>query len=229
MNLRTEKLDLRFGPTAALDEVDLAIPAGDHLLVLGNAASGKTTLLKALAGLCRPTAGAVRWDGDDVYALRPDDRRARQAGFGMVFQTDALFDSLPVLGNVLLPLTNRGVPRAEALTRARDVLGEVGLADAADRFPERLSGGMRRRAGIARAIVARPSVLLADDPLAGLDPHTGLGVARLLLEVSRGRTLVVCATEPPPGLALRRWVWVERGRVTYDGPPDARVLERGAA
>ena len=229
MDLACENLVIRFDGAAALDGVQLAFPAGCRVLIMGNAAAGKTTLLKALAGLSPPTTGKVRWGEEDAYGLTRDDRRIRQASFGMVFQTDALFDSMTVLDNVLLPLINRKVPKAEARTRALDALAQVGLADAAAKFPERLSGGMRRRAGIARAIVARPNILIADDPLAGLDPHTGAQVSELLLQVSVGRTLLVAANEPPPGLTAPRWVWIERGRVTHDGPPDARVFQAGAA
>ncbi|MHB8876218.1 MAG: ABC transporter ATP-binding protein [Myxococcaceae bacterium] len=229
MDLRTDNLAIRFEGGPALDGVGLVFPFGSRTLVMGNASAGKTTLLKALAGLCPPTSGRVLWGEEDAYALTRDARRALQASFGMVFQTDALFDSLSVRDNVLLPLTNRKVPRAEAVERADEALSSVGLLDAAERFPERLSGGMRRRAGIARAIVARPRVLLADDPLAGLDPHTGSQVSELLLRVAEGCTLVVAATEPPPGLTAPRWVWLESGRVAYDGAPDPRALEAGAA
>lgn len=229
MDLRTENLVIRFEGVAAVDSVSLAFPAGCRVLLMGNAAAGKTTLLKSLAGLCPPTAGQVRWGEEDAYGLSREERRVQQAGFGMVFQTDALFDSRSVLDNVLLPLTNRKVPRAEALARAHDALAQVGLAEAAAKFPERLSGGMRRRAGIARAIVARPQVLIADDPLAGLDPHTGAQVSELLLRVAAGCTLLVAATEPPPGLSAARWVWIERGRVTHDGSPNPSLLEAGAA
>jgi phospholipid/cholesterol/gamma-HCH transport system ATP-binding protein len=229
LDLRTESLNIRFEGVAVVDAVSLTFPAGCRVLLMGNAAAGKTTLLKSLAGLCAPTAGTVRWGEEDAYGLSRDERRVRQASFGMVFQTDALFDSLSVLDNVLLPLTNRKVPKAEGLERARAALDQVGLSDAAAKFPERLSGGMRRRAGIARAIVARPHVLIADDPLAGLDPHTGAQVSELLLRVSAGCTLLVAATEPPPGLSAPRWVWIESGRVAHDGSPNASLLEAGAA
>ena len=123
--------------------------------------------------------------------MAPAAKRARQAAFGMVFQTDALFDSLTVRRNVLLPLERRRVPREEAEARADEVLRAVGLAEAANTLPERLSGGMRKRAGIARALAARPSVLLADEPFSGLDPGTARQVARVLLEVAGSGSLIV--------------------------------------
>ncbi|MFZ5468790.1 MAG: ATP-binding cassette domain-containing protein [Myxococcota bacterium] len=210
MELRADKLVVFRDGRLALDGVDWELPAGCRALVTGPASSGKTTLLKALAALLPATHGRVLWDGVDVATLSYEARRAGQARLGMVFQTDALFDSMSVLDNVRLPLLRRRVSEAEATLRAEEALRQVGLLDAAHALPERLSGGMKKRAGIARAIVARPELLLADDPLAGLDPHTARSVCELLLEVSQGRALLVAAPEPiahlplAPVLALRR-------------------------
>lgn len=225
MDLRAEDVAVRHGSIEALAGVSVHLRPGERVLLLGPAGGGKTTLLKVLAGLRAPERGVVRWDGEDVYRLPAPERKRRQAALGMVFQTDALFDSMSVLENVLLPLIRRGHPRAEALPAAREALEAVGLSDASARRPEQLSGGMRKRAGLARAVVARPQVLLADDPLAGLDPATALQVSELLLRSSEGRTLVVCAPDPVPSLPLPRWITVDAGRVRYDGPPSPGALE----
>jgi phospholipid/cholesterol/gamma-HCH transport system ATP-binding protein len=206
-----------------LRDVSCAFAPGSRVLVLGRSGSGKTALFKALAGLVAPAEGQVFWGDEDVARMTPAEKRARQAAFGMVFQTDALFDSMTVRQNVLLPLERRRVPREEAEARANEVLRAVGLADAADVLPERLSGGMRKRAGIARALAARPSVLLADDPFAGLDPGTAQQVARVLLEVAGSGTLLVAAPEAPPELPLSRWLYLRDGRLLYDGPPAPEV------
>ncbi len=218
MELRVEDVVVRHGEHLALGGVSLLLRPGERVLLSGPAGSGKTTLLKLLAGLVRPERGTVRWDGDDVHRLSAQERKRRQAALGMVFQTDALFDSMSVLDNVVLPLARRGVPREEALSRARSALEAVRLSNAAGRKPEQLSGGMRKRAGLARAVVAGPQVLLADDPLAGLDPATALQVADLLLRTSEGRTLVVCAPDPLPEFPLPRLVALEGGQLRYDGP-----------
>jgi phospholipid/cholesterol/gamma-HCH transport system ATP-binding protein len=144
----------------------------------------------------------------------------------MVFQTDALFDSLTVLDNVLLPLRRRRVPEREARTMAEEVLAAVGLSSAAATFPERLSGGMRKRTGLARAVVARPQVLLADDPLAGLDPATAKQVCQVLEAVSTGRTLIIAAPEPLPFLELPRWLYLKSGRIIHDAGPASELLDR---
>lgn len=213
MRVRTEQLELRFGSVVALAGVSLDFPAGTHAVLWGRAGGGKTTLLKCLAGLARPSAGHVWWDADDVARLDTTARRAAQVRLGMVFQSDALFDSLTVLDNVLLPLRKRKVPREEAQERAREALRRVGLLEAAGKRPENLSGGMKKRCGVARAIVARPQVLLADDPFAGLDPVTERSIAELLLEVAEGRTLIVAVPDPVESLPVARRVHLRDGRV----------------
>jgi phospholipid/cholesterol/gamma-HCH transport system ATP-binding protein len=223
MELRADRLTVLHAGRPVLRDVSCAFTPGSRVLVLGRSGSGKTTLLKALAGLAAPAGGHVLWNGEDVARMTSAEKRARQTAFGMVFQTDALFDSMTVRHNVLLPLERRRVPREEAEARADEVLRAVGLADAADALPERLSGGMRKRAGIARALAARPSVLLADDPFAGLDPGTARQVARVLLEVAGSGTLLVAAPEAPPELPLPRWLYLRDGRLLHDGPPAPEV------
>jgi phospholipid/cholesterol/gamma-HCH transport system ATP-binding protein len=217
MELVAESLCLTFGNVHALEEVNLRVPPGSRVLLSGPAGGGKTSLLKCLAGLVLPTSGRVCWDGREVAALSPEERRAAQVAFGMVFQTDALFDSMTVLDNVLMPLRKRGVPEDEAKNRAFEALARVGLEDAALKRPEVLSGGMRKRAGVARAIVARPAVLLADDPFAGLDPVTESAIAALLLEVSEGRTLIVALPDPVASLPVEQHLRVAGGRLEATG------------
>lgn len=214
MELSTSQLGVRFGPLVTLDAITLCFPGGSRALVTGGAGSGKTTLLKVLAGLIAPTSGALQWDARPVQALSADEKRRAQIAFGMVFQTDALFDSLSVLDNVMLPLRKRRVPEDEARARALESLQRVGLTAAAGKRPETLSGGMKKRVGVARAIVARPEVLFADDPFAGLDPHTERSIAELLLEVSEGRTLLVALPDPVESLPIERVVHLTGGRVS---------------
>jgi phospholipid/cholesterol/gamma-HCH transport system ATP-binding protein len=178
-----------------LRDVTAALIPGDHVFLEGPAASGKTSLLKLLAGLLRPTSGTLLWDETDVWSMQRETLQARQAAIGFVFQTDALFDSQTALENVRLPLLNRGVPFAEANERAAASLERLGIAHAASQLPRTLSGGMRKRCGLARALVARPEVLLVDDPLAGLDPDTADQVSAYIEESARGKILVVAAPE----------------------------------
>lgn len=213
MKIEAEDVTVRFGQQPALDGVSLRLGPGTHLGVNGLPESGKTTLLKVLAGLRRPDTGRVLWDGDDIWSLKAEARRERQAALGMIFQSDALFDSSSVLENVLVPLLRRKMPEQDAKRRADEALQAVGLTDAASLLPDQLSGGMRKRAGIARAIAANPMVLLADDPLAGLDPSTAQQIGELILSASRGRTLVVAQPDPTAQLPLPRWISLDRARL----------------
>ena len=213
MHLELKSVEVRFGSVVALDSISLEFPPGTQALLWGPAGGGKTMLLKVFAGLVLPTKGFVHWGEQDVASLDHEQRRDAQAAFGFVFQTDALFDSMTVLDNVRLPLRKRKVHEAEATERAREALEQVGLTAAAGKHPEELSGGMKKRAGIARAIVARPQVLLADDPFAGLDPSTEAQIARLLLKVSEGRTLIAAVPDPLESLPLPRQLRIVAGRV----------------
>ena len=213
MRLSTHQLSLRFGTVHALRELTVEFPVGSRTVLWGPAGGGKTSLLKCLTGLVAPSSGEVWWDDVPVTRRAAQEKRDAQVAFGMVFQSDALFDSLTVAENVLLPLRKRRVPEAEAQERAYEALRRVGLTEAAQKHPENLSGGMKKRAGVARAIVARPQVLLADDPFAGLDPVTEGSIAELLLEISEGRTLIVALPDPVASLPTGRAIRLVGGQV----------------
>lgn len=157
-----------FNGHTVLDGVDLDVPAGTVLALLGPSGCGKSTLLKALAGLLRPQSGRIEFGGATVSDERrhePPERR----GLGMVFQDYALWPHLSVAQNVAFPLEMRGVPRRERPAQVQEALALVGLHEHATRRPSDLSGGQQQRVALARAIVARPRVLLFDEPLSNLD------------------------------------------------------------
>ena len=177
-----------------LDHVTLSVPAGQRVAVLGPSGSGKSTLLNLISGIDLPDAGVVRVDGRDLTALSERDRTLfRRARVGIVFQFFNLLPTLTVLENLLLPIELKGAVGAEETARARGLLDDVGLADRADTFPDRLSGGEQQRVAVARALVHEPTLVLADEPTGNLDQDTGQVVADLLdrLVRDRGRTLVV--------------------------------------
>jgi phospholipid/cholesterol/gamma-HCH transport system ATP-binding protein len=197
--IRVSGLTMRFGEDTALNDVDLDVPTGGALALIGPTAAGKTVLLKCILGLHEPERGQIEIAGVDPHALRGEARDRVMHRLGVLFQRNALFDGLTVWENVAFaPLHQNGVSRAEARDRAIELLGKVGLgADAADLFPADLSGGMQKRVGLARAIAGEADILLLDNPTAGLDPILATGIERLIFDIQqeRGATLVVVTTE----------------------------------
>ncbi|GAA2645294.1 ABC transporter ATP-binding protein [Dactylosporangium fulvum] len=181
------------GGPAALSGLDLRIRAGEALAVLGPSGSGKSTLLNLVAGLDRPTRGTVTVDGVRVDRLgEAASARYRRERIGMIFQFFNLLDDLTVLDNVLLPAQLAGVPRQKARHRADELLGYLGISRHAKAFPGRLSGGERQRVAVARALMNRPPLLLADEPTGALDTASGQEVRKLLTELNRdGQTLLL--------------------------------------
>ena len=186
------KLELRgvvkaFGGRRVLDGMDIAVERGKSLVIIGASGQGKSVTLKIAVGLMAPDAGRVLVDGEDVTELGAAGRSNRQGRLGMLFQAAALFDSLSVWKNVSFRLINAdGVSRREARLRAVEALQRVGLSpDVADRYPGELSGGMQKRVGLARAVVAHPDILFFDEPTTGLDPITADVINELILEEVR--------------------------------------------
>ena len=191
--LRFQDVSLSFGETRALDHVSFEVAAGETLVVFGAAGSGKTVMLKVAMGLVRPDAGQVYLFGQDISKLREQDLFDMRAQIGILFQEGGLFDSMTIAENVAYPLENQPSLRAAAHAngsggsrpiedRVRESLRFVELEDTLDKFPSELSGGMRRRVGIARAVVTEPRLLLYDSPTAGLDPITANTIIALLLK-----------------------------------------------
>ncbi len=186
------------GDVAALRGVDLQVSDGDFVLLEGKSGAGKTTLLNVAGLLDEPTRGRVLFDGAPVAAMRARDRAAlRLRRMGFVFQHYYLVPDLSVLENVALPAMAAGAPATDASRRALDLLARVGVADTAGRLPRELSGGEQQRAGIARALVNRPRLLLADEPTGNLDAGSASDVAALLGDVHRQGTTVLLVTHDP--------------------------------
>ncbi|MFB7517419.1 ABC transporter ATP-binding protein [Streptomyces sp. NPDC056144] len=215
--------------TPALDGIDLTVPRGRFVAVMGRSGSGKSTLLRCAAGLERPTAGRVRIGGTDLATLKAAGlTRLRRDRIGFVFQSLNLVSALSVRENVTLPLLLAGAREDRALAdRALAGLDAVGLADRADDRPENLSGGQRQRVAIARALVNEPEVVFADEPTAALDPVTASGVLALLRRAvdERGTTVVLVTHDPVAATWTDEAVFLERGRMAgrLDRPDEAGV------
>ncbi len=181
--LKFDQVDLRFGDAIAMDNISFEMPAGETRVILGAAGSGKTTLLKTALGLLKPDQGHVYLYGRDITNLKERELFQIRSKVGVLFQEGGLFDSMTVAENVAYPLVNRTAGPAEMNevdAKVREALRFVELEQTLDKFPSELSGGMRRRVGIARAFVTEPPLVLYDSPTAGLDPITANTIMALI-------------------------------------------------
>jgi len=222
--IEVEKLSKSYGDHRVLDGVDLEVRRGETLVILGGSGSGKSTLLRCLVGLEQPDAGTVKIRGTDVF--NADERilsKLRQQ-MGMAFQTGALFGSMTVAENIELPLAEfTELPASTRRIIARIKLGMVGLEDSMDQLPSQLSGGMRKRAALARALALDPEILFFDEPSAGLDPVTAAGLDRLLLQLKKAFTvtLVVVTHEMQSAFAIAdRLALLHEGHFLISDTPD---------
>lgn len=213
--------DYREGRTdvRALRGVDLAIDEGEFVAVAGPSGSGKTTLLNIVSGLDSATSGEVRVDGEDISGLRSaalSGLRLNKIGF--VFQSYNLIPVLTARENVEFTMLLQGVPAGARLRRAKDMLGRVGLAGLEDRRPPTLSGGQQQRVAVARAIVTRPRLVLADEPTANLDSETGAKLLDLMRELNReeNMTFVFSTHDPMVMEYSRRLVRLHDGAIASD-------------
>jgi putative ABC transport system ATP-binding protein len=210
----------------ALRGVDLDVRQGELVMVMGPSGNGKTTLLNCLSGLDDIDAGTVTVDGDDLFAMSDAVRTRHRANrMGFVFQSFNLIPVLSARENVELPLLVTGVTPKQAHERARDMLSRVGLGDRADHRPGELSGGEQQRVTVARALVAEPALVWADEPTGALDSRTAGEIVELLHEVhAAGQTLVVVTHDEALGRSGQRLVQVRDGLVVDDDDPMADVL-----
>jgi phospholipid/cholesterol/gamma-HCH transport system ATP-binding protein len=183
-DIRLEKMRVGYGSTVVLSDIDALFPAGRISVILGGSGCGKSTLLRHIAGLSRPLAGRTLVGGQDLFALPPKQFRRLRRHMGMLFQDGALLGALTLAQNVALPLVEhtRLSPKAIDAAALR-CLALVGLQDFGAYFPAQLSGGMRKRAGLARALITEPRILLCDEPTSGLDPINAARMDQLLLDM----------------------------------------------
>jgi putative ABC transport system ATP-binding protein len=219
------------GGPPAVDDISLTVRPGEAVAILGPSGSGKSTVLNLIAGLDRPTTGTVTVAGTRVDELgESGSARYRRTRIGMVFQFFNLLDDLTVRDNVLLPAQLAGTPRAQARARAEELLETLGIAKHARAYPGRLSGGERQRVAVARALINRPALLLADEPTGALDTASGHEVRALLAQLNADGQTVLLVTHD---LALAqscatRTVRLIDGRIAGD-TANADAVARGAA
>lgn len=204
--LNVADLGLSFEDKVVLSHISFSLSSGERVGLVGPSGGGKSVLLKTLAGIYKPTYGKVDFD--------PSNK------IGFLFQEGGLFDSMNVEQNVAFPLINDGVDIVKALEKSREILNQVGLSGAEKKFPAELSGGMRRRVGIARALINSPKMLMIDDPTGGLDPVASSIILDLLLELQKStQAAVLIASHDLRRLIPRvdRIISLFNGEVVYDG------------
>ena len=214
--LSADRLVKRFGQTEALRGIDIAVERGEILAILGPSGSGKSTLLHCLAGILPIDGGSVVFDGRRIDELGEAERsQLRRTAFGFVFQFGQLLPELPAIENVALPLLLDGVGRHEAAERSEQALASVGIGALASALPGAMSGGEAQRVAVARALVARPRVIFADEPTGSLDSHNGNLVMERFTDLVReaGTTLIVITHEPRVAAYADREVIVRDGLI----------------
>ncbi len=213
----------RFGNKHVLNGVDLVLPKNKQTVLIGPAASGKTVLMKCIAGLHLPDAGSIRIDDQEITKLRGGEKAELVESFGILFQQGGLFDSLPVWENICFKLINRHhMDRDEARELAIEKLAMVNLpAGTADLYPVELSGGMQKRVGVARAIVGEPSLLLLDEPTAGLDPITTKAINHMIsrnVETLGSTALCITSDMHAARTEYDYLYMLNEGKVVWAGP-----------
>ena len=214
----------RFGPHVVLDDVSLTVAPGRSVCILGKSGTGKSVALKHMVGLLQPDAGQVLIEGEDITGMGSRELSRVRRRIGFLFQNAALFDSITVGDNVAFPLQRHtAMDRAAVRARVTALLQAVGLAREHDKMPADLSGGMRKRAGLARALALDPAILLVDEPSAGLDPITAGEIDQLLLGLQQqgGTTLVVVTHNIPSARTLAdEMIVLHQGKIHARGTPD---------
>lgn len=214
----------RFGPRTVLDGLDLDIPEGKITFIVGKSGEGKSVTIKSIMGLLKPEEGNIVVDGDNIGSFSEEELRLYRRKFGMLFQHAALFDSLSVGENVIFPLkehTKMSMP--EMLERVEEVLTQVGLPNIQHKYPTELSTGEKKRVGLARALVAKPKIILYDEPTTGMDPLVSEMIDELIVQVNKqvkGITSVVISHDLKAALATAEYlVFLYKGKVALAGTP----------
>jgi putative ABC transport system ATP-binding protein len=229
--IQTENLTKIYGSgetaVTALDHVNLKVETGEFVAIMGPSGCGKSTLLHLLGGLDRPSEGGVSIEGIDIADMKDDDlTKLRRRKMGFVFQFFNLIPVLNAVENASLPVTLDGIKPADAKKRAAEWLARFGLGDRLNSRPDQLSGGQQQRVAVARALVAEPALILADEPTGNLDTRSGDEIAALLRDVTKkyGRTVVMVTHDPRIAAYADRIIFLKDGKVV-----DETNLERKGA
>lgn len=219
--IEIKNIHKEFNGRVILDGISAVMEAGKCNLIIGSSGSGKTVLTKCMVGLFRPERGSILYNGEEMLTMDNEQRKMLRQQIGMLFQGTALFDSMTVEQNVLFPLdmfTNW--TQAQKKKRADEVLARVNLVEAHKRYPSEISGGMKKRVGIARAIVLNPKYLFCDEPNSGLDPQTAMVIDKLILEITREYNITTVVVSHDMNSVMEigdHIVYLHQGRKQWEG------------
>ena len=221
--IQMQSINMSYDQTRVLENLSLIVAAGERTVILGDSGCGKTTILRLISGFIAPDSGNIMLNGvlvagDGVILVPPEQRH-----LGMVFQDLALWPHMSVMGNLEFGLKASGVPTIERVKRIKQMLELVGLADLASRKPAQLSGGQQQRVALARALVAKPKILLMDEPLTSMDRDLKVRLRKEIvrLQDTLGFTLLLVTHDRDEALEIgTRVIIVDRGEVTFEGSPD---------
>lgn len=221
--IKIDELRKSFGPKVVLDGLSLGVYEGEILCILGKSGTGKSVILKHLVGFLTPDSGRIFVDGTEFTGAEGKKRDDIRSKYGILFQGAALFDSMDIFDNVAFGLRRKKIPEDEIARVVPEMLAHVGLRDVERKKPSELSGGMQKRAGLARAIAIRPEIMLYDEPTTGVDPITAGAVDRLIKKMrdTFGITSVVVTHDIKSAYRIAdRIVMLLDGKVLMDGPPE---------
>ncbi|MGC8578533.1 MAG: ABC transporter ATP-binding protein [bacterium] len=224
MQITIKGLKKSFGNNLVLDGVDLNIESGKTTVIIGQTGCGKSVLIKHIIGLLKPDAGEVLVNGVDITKLKRRDFASILRNFGVLFQSSALFDSMTVGENVAFPLIEHtNLPQSKIMEIVKEKLAIVGLKGVEHLYPAELSGGMKKRVGLARAIALDPKVLIFDEPTTGLDPVMSDTIDNLIINTQKhlGVTSIVISHDIPGTFKIAHWIaMLYKGKVVLYGSPD---------
>jgi len=210
-----------FGERIILEDISAVMEAGKCNLIIGTSGSGKTVLTKCMVGLFTPEKGEILFNGKNMLEMEQDERKMLRQQIGMLFQGTALFDSMTVEENVLFPLNMfTKWTAAEKRKRASEVLDRVNLKDAHKKYPAEISGGMKKRVGIARAVVMNPQYLFCDEPNSGLDPQTSMVIDKLIQEITREYNITTIVVSHDMNSVMEigdHIIYLHQGRKQWEG------------
>ncbi len=225
--LEIKNISKAFGDFKVLDDISIQIEGGDNLVVFGRSGTGKSVLLKCIVRLLQPDKGKVLWDGTDLVALPVKKLNEFRKQTGFLFQGAALYDSMTVRENLEFPLIrNFDFSASEREAKVKEALEKVSLEDSIDKMPAELSGGMKKRIGLARTIITEPKLILYDEPTTGLDPITSKEISRLIIDLQQDLNVtsiivthdLICA-----GIVADKAVVIKDAKIKYQGNLDDLV------